>query len=348
MVSKFVGPMRAEVGRAIYVWGRVGEIVTSASWIRAYETTSGNAQRAIDLWEERKAAGVDPIRAFDCSGFIVWMLRILGLTTVRYTADMFSNICPTIPKADLRVGDFVFNLDSDGNAFHVGIVSKIEFGVTYVVEARGRDYGVVERPISLGAWDDWSHNPFIDTSREDDMIYCKYGDGRETATSSDPAVRSMQEGLVRLGQEMINDGKTYPPDGRYGTATVNGVAAYKLANNLPGDGQTVDNACLTVMLAQLAALESGIPQSDVDKLTADLKAATDRATFLVSEVAEGQKIIRDQKVVIADLNADVVAAKAKQVAAENAAQLQREKYAEQDALIAAAKQGKAATDRLLS
>lgn len=265
--DNFVGMVRSHIGRAIYCWGGQGQEVESEAQIRRMETSASNAQRAIDFWYILRARGVDPVWMDDCSGLNVWPLMKLGLLDHDITADGFSNLCPTISKADLRIGDLVFNLDDNGNAFHMGTVTRMVLGVPYITEAYGRDRGVIERSIASGYWDDWSHNPFIDTSEEDDMIYCKYGDGKETPTSSNPAVRSMQDGLVKLGIKMISD-KEYPPDGRYGTATVNGVQEFKTKYGLPGDGKSFDSACLTVMLAQIAAIPAGITQAQVDAAVA--------------------------------------------------------------------------------
>lgn len=132
------------------------------------------------------------------------------------------------------------------------------------------------------------------------MIYCKFEDGRETPTSSSPVVRSMQDGLAKLGIPMISD-KEYPPDGRYGKATVNGVAAFKVKHGLPGDGLTFDSTCLTVMLTQLAALQIGVPQAEVDTIRNELATSYRDRDLLAERVTElrqaedAAKIAADQQ-----------------------------------------------------
>lgn len=296
MLSEFISLIRSQIARAIYVWGGQGQDVTSEAQIIGMETSTGNAFRAIALWNKRKAAGVDPVKMFDCSGLIIWALQTLKLIDHDMTADGLYHKSAKISAP--QIGDFAFMVDRSGKAYHVGIVTR----QGYVTEAKGRDDGVVERPIGT-AWKAYGQNPFINTSVQEvsDTIYVKYGDGQETNISSNPAVMSMQQGLVRLGYKMINAGKTYPPDGRYGTATANGVSAFKLDNKLPGDGQTVDSGCLTVILARLIP----VPTADATELNA-IK------TQLAAKSAQ-----------ITSLTAEAVAAKAAQLAAEQAASLAR-------------------------
>lgn len=288
-VAEFVGPIRGEIGRAIYVWGGNGEIVTSEQQIRNAETSVANAERAIDLYRKRLAAGISPIRKMDCSGMLVWILRIMGLLgpSQDMTANMFSRICPTIPKADLRVGDFVFNLDDEGEAFHIGVVTRIESGVVYITEARGRDYGVVERPISAGYWDDWSHNPYINTEES----FMKKGDKGENVTL-------WQTNLLAAGFKMTGtDGTEYTADGNFGGATERATIAFQLAVGLPGSGVVGD----LTWAAMVKAL--------TDKIAAALAEEAQRAAMLVDQI----KIERDKN---ASLVTEAVAAKAAQLAAE--------------------------------
>lgn len=54
---------------ATYTYGGAqGETNITEKWIRRRETGEKNAERAIALWEKRKAEGRSPIAAFDCAG----------------------------------------------------------------------------------------------------------------------------------------------------------------------------------------------------------------------------------------------------------------------------------------
>jgi peptidoglycan hydrolase-like protein with peptidoglycan-binding domain len=152
MRDQFMALLRSQVRRGIYVWGRVGEEVKSADWIRAYETSTTNADRAIALWEARKASGIDPIQAFDCSGLIVWVLRKLKLCDTRHTSRSFRALGEVTTNP--QPGDFALHVDANDRAYHIGIVS----GEWTVIEARGRDHGVVE---TTRRWHEYRTNPFL-------------------------------------------------------------------------------------------------------------------------------------------------------------------------------------------
>ena len=83
MKELFIKYLKGHVGD-IYVWGAQGETNITEKWIRRRETGEKNAERAIALWEKRKAEGRSPIAAFDCSGLIVKFLLDNKLIKKRY------------------------------------------------------------------------------------------------------------------------------------------------------------------------------------------------------------------------------------------------------------------------
>ena len=171
MIQEFINLVRSHIGRAIYVWGGQGQVVSSEAQIRRMETSEANALRAITLWKKFKALGIDPVWMDDCSGLVVWPLQLLGVLNVDYTANSFYRLSETCPAAEARVGDFAFCLNDDGFAVHIGVVTKrVSSSEVLITEAKGRDYGVVERSSKLGSWDAYGHNSFIDTSKEENML----------------------------------------------------------------------------------------------------------------------------------------------------------------------------------
>ena len=76
---------------SIYVWGAQGQNheTISENWIRRMETSEHNAERAIALWKKRMREGkTEVLRAFDCSGLIMYFLQNLKGV---YDYDMASN-----------------------------------------------------------------------------------------------------------------------------------------------------------------------------------------------------------------------------------------------------------------
>ena len=158
-VSPFLTLLGSEVERGIYVWGGDGEAVDQMkdpeAWIERKETSAGNAARAVRLYRKRKANGIRPIRAFDCSGYVYWALKELGLLETDVSSRGLYALCSfrsekkqgNMTKDDLRPGDLVFRHDGT-RIVHVGVYG--ENGK--VLEARGRDYGVTESDFDPKRW----------------------------------------------------------------------------------------------------------------------------------------------------------------------------------------------------
>ena len=138
----------------IYVWGAQGQKgsqITEA-WIRRRETSDTNAARAIAFWKKQVAAGYgDVLRAFDCSGLgMYWLQNVTGLSASDRNANGMMGICKRIKKAECRRGDWVFNLNEAGKATHIGYIVDTALNV---IECKGRDDGVVKRPLAKGKWE---------------------------------------------------------------------------------------------------------------------------------------------------------------------------------------------------
>ena len=146
---------------SIYVWGAQGQqgpAITEA-WIKRRETSDANYKRAVAFWRKQCDAGYgDALRAFDCSGLgMFWLQNVSGILKSDCNAHGLYGKCKKITKANLRVGDFVFKINSSGRATHIGYVADTDINV---IEALGRDYGVVKRPLSKGSWNGFGRPPF--------------------------------------------------------------------------------------------------------------------------------------------------------------------------------------------
>lgn len=155
-VSEFIGLLRSQVKRGIYVWGANGENVTAmtdpAAWIRKREARhpqdmERNIQRDLALFAERKAAGVDPILAFDCSGLMYWAGKQVGVFKSDLAARHIFAMCRAVSKDDPKPGDFLFE-GSASDITHVGMY----IGDGKLIECEGRDVGVVENAYKSSKW----------------------------------------------------------------------------------------------------------------------------------------------------------------------------------------------------
>lgn len=161
MVSKasFLAALDKQVGRAIYVWGGNGELLTAMSdpeaWIRKCENAT-EEQRCIKLYRKLQAANIPSIRAFDCSGLVYWALKQAGVKLGDTSSRGFFGMCEIFAdQSQLQPGDLVFRgTDADGDGLerdevkHVGVY----VGGGYTVECYGRDVGVVRRTLARGKW----------------------------------------------------------------------------------------------------------------------------------------------------------------------------------------------------
>lgn len=156
--KQFYGENRSIVG--IYVSGGQGEQAPKLSdkWISRMEQDAGQRQRAIVAYhkaQENLKPG-QTIRAFDCSGLIMYFLQNQkGISDDRTARGIYSTLCTPIQADMLYPGDLVFRTDASGKIVHCGIVlSEVDNKMYPILESKGRDYGVVcsfFRPGS-GTW----------------------------------------------------------------------------------------------------------------------------------------------------------------------------------------------------
>ena len=150
--SRFVAWLKERVGD-IYVWGGQGETDITEAWIRRRETSTANANKVIKLWKKRVAEGRS-VAAYDCSGLITAWLLAEGLMPGDLSSRGLWRLCTAIKKAQLEPGDLVFRRNALGVIHHVGVY----VGNGEVIEAKGRDDGVVRRGVNAsgsGYWTDY-------------------------------------------------------------------------------------------------------------------------------------------------------------------------------------------------
>lgn len=247
-LQEFLNHLNWHSGRSIYVWGGQGEALTDIdeNWIRKYEQGKSYADRAIKMWKARK--GIEGARVFDCSGLVCWLLSMVGAVNKGFdtTAEGLMGYCKKISRSDLKAGDLVFKKDSKGHIYHVGVVVDDALNV---VEAAGRDLGVVKRPISANGWNCYGRLSFIEK---------EIGKANIPTTSTNP----LNWGLSRLvkykspmmrGADIINVQKALithgcsvgatGADGVFGRNSDSAVRAFQRSKGLTADGIVGKNTC---------------------------------------------------------------------------------------------------------
>lgn len=92
--------------------------------------------------------GTTPNTGFDCSGLVKYAYSQVGIELPR-TAKELSKVGTKVDSLDdVQVGDLIFSQGSGPSGKHVQMVSRIQNGQIYTIEAKGKKYGVVESPLT--------------------------------------------------------------------------------------------------------------------------------------------------------------------------------------------------------
>ena len=149
LVQKMLTLAQTEVDNgSIYVWAGGGELGTSVSesWIRTKES-GANFDRAYKMWKKRIDAGNTTFRCFDCSGFVSFILRQLGVFNGRRDCDgLYSLSTPLDSPVD---GCLLFRRSNTNpnDETHVGLYIG-----GYAYHAKGRDVGLVKEKYKASYW----------------------------------------------------------------------------------------------------------------------------------------------------------------------------------------------------
>lgn len=138
--ADFISYLYKQLGN-IYCWGGNGEDATDYA-IDVMENNASNKRRAKAFLAKQKKAGVKNIKMYDCSGLISRWLQDHGLTKGKCNCNKLWVMSSRITKTELRPCDLLFR-GSDTDKSHVGVY----VGNGMVIEAKGRDDGVIIRPI---------------------------------------------------------------------------------------------------------------------------------------------------------------------------------------------------------
>lgn len=237
MLNSFIELLEQEVkNHSIYVWGRQGQTakVITADWIRKYETSALNAKRAIAFWQAQVKAGYgEVLKAFDCSGLGIYCLQALGIINGDMSANGLKGKCTILSKSELKKGDWVFKTyktgSKKGQAYHIGYVVDDALNI---IEAEGRDLGVIKRPLSKGGWNTFGRPIYF--KDEIDVPAAVFAFNRvlklQKPYMEGKDIEVLQDALNKLG---FNCGRV---DGVYGTATQAAVKAYQKKMKLTADG----------------------------------------------------------------------------------------------------------------
>ena len=228
-IKQFTSLASGQVNKGIYVWGAQGQLLTSISpeWIRSKETSTANANKAIEMYNKRK--GIAGARAYDCSGLICWCLTECKAKEQGFdkTAEGLRQMCSKLSKPT-EDGDLCFKI-SDGKAHHVGMYVGGK-----IVEAKGRAYGVVSSSVS-SSWNAFGRLPIKWDDEPKGYVLTRI---LKKGCKGDD-VKELQKKLMSLGYKLPK----YGADGDFGSETDKYVRQFQVDKKLKADGKVGKNTC---------------------------------------------------------------------------------------------------------
>ena len=159
MVDQFIEYLQEQVGQP-YVWGGQHTKLTPENYVRVIERKEAGrggypdgtsyAQAAIDFCKKKFEEGASVLYAYDCSGLgCYWLYNLTHLYKCDVNANTMMGRCMLKDEPPKR-GWWVFRL-SGQRAVHVGYMIDDE----YLIEAKGRKYGVVKTRFRAKDWACW-------------------------------------------------------------------------------------------------------------------------------------------------------------------------------------------------
>lgn len=116
------------------------------------DTTDNDSSGIIDtarqfLGQPYVWGGKSPKTGFDCSGFVGHVFREHGYNIGSSTSQIFTK-GQSVKLDNAKVGDIICTKGHGPTGRHVKIISKIDNGQIYTIEAKNKKQGIVESPLS--------------------------------------------------------------------------------------------------------------------------------------------------------------------------------------------------------
>lgn len=151
-LSDFIAYLNVQLGQP-YLWGGQHTKLTTENYkkvIAKKESSEDNRRRVEAYCEKMFAKGYEVLYAYDCSGLgCYWLYNLKHLYKSDVNANTMMGRC--ILKEELpKRGWWVFRLDGK-RAVHIGYMIDDK----YLIEAKGRKYGVVKTKFAAKDWGCW-------------------------------------------------------------------------------------------------------------------------------------------------------------------------------------------------
>ena len=158
-VNAFIEYLKAQVGEP-YLWGGQHTRLTPENYVKiierreagrgGYRDGESYAQAAVDFCKKKFDEGARVLYGYDCSGLgCYWLYNLARLYKCDVNANTMMGRCELREEPPKR-GWWVFRLDGK-RASHIGYMIDDQ----YLIEAKGRRYGVVKTKFREKDWACW-------------------------------------------------------------------------------------------------------------------------------------------------------------------------------------------------
>ena len=158
-VNGFIEYLKAQVGEP-YLWGGQHTRLTPENYVRIIDKKEADrggytggpsyADAAIDFCRKKFEEGASVLYAYDCSGLgCYWLCNLTHLYKCDVNANTMMGRC-LLQKEPPQRGWWVFRLNGK-RASHIGYMIDDQ----YLIEAKGRKYGVVKTKFKAKDWACW-------------------------------------------------------------------------------------------------------------------------------------------------------------------------------------------------
>lgn len=89
----------------------------------------------------------DPDKGFDCSGLVWYVYKQMGVDLPR-TSHAMGKIGTEVQLNSAQPGDIIYSTGKGPSGGHIKMVSKVQDGKIFVIEAKGRRQGIVEHELT--------------------------------------------------------------------------------------------------------------------------------------------------------------------------------------------------------
>ena len=162
MLNEFIAYLNEQIGQP-YLWGGQHTRLTPDTYEAiihkredgrgGYKDGTSYADASIAYCKSLFDMGLTVLYAYDCSGLgMYWLQNVKHLYKGDVNANTMMGRCSDLTRTDPpKKGWWVFRQDDSGKATHIGYMVDDE----WLVEAKGRKYGVVVTKFAAKDWSVW-------------------------------------------------------------------------------------------------------------------------------------------------------------------------------------------------